>query len=186
MLQSMHSKCCNRSFGCWKLINKWLCSTVDWLFYVFLIWRLRHVQFFPKTMRPFAWKCLMLQQLFWDFQAHTRKSMVRHLSRCHRRISNHQDHILEQFLRVFWMSFYQRDIKRTQFFWHPNVHAILNVHWSILVLRLSNSIFDPMTILQYQFTYCINFFATTTDYGRPSRNLTWSELEPRMNSPYHS
>ena len=28
-------------------------------------------------------------------------------------------------------------------------------------------------------------FGTTTDFGRPSRNSPWSELLPRLNSPYH-
>ena len=53
-------------FGGWfswflgrQLANKWLCITQNWLFYVVLVVRLRHVQFFRKNRQSFAWKCFV-------------------------------------------------------------------------------------------------------------------------------
>ena len=37
----------------WQLSNKWLCTTQNWL--------LRHVQFFRKNSRSFAWKCFVCE-----------------------------------------------------------------------------------------------------------------------------
>ena len=60
-------------FGDWfswflgtQLANKWLCTTQNWLFCVVLMVRLRHVQFFRKNRRSFAWKCFVREQLLLD------------------------------------------------------------------------------------------------------------------------
>ena len=53
-------------FGGWfswfrgrQLVNKWLCTTQNWLFRVVIVERLRHVQFFRNNRRSFAWKCFV-------------------------------------------------------------------------------------------------------------------------------
>ena len=95
-----------------QLANKWLCTTQNWLFcFVLLAW-LRHVQFFRKIRRSFAWKSFVREQLLLDlayletpiqstvvyFRAHTRKSTIHHLSRCHRRVSKHRYRLIRAFL----------------------------------------------------------------------------------------
>ena len=66
---------------------------------------------FPKNRPSFAWKCIVRVQLLLDlahleipiqsiavyFQAHTCKSKIHHLSRCHRSVSKHRDRILGAF-----------------------------------------------------------------------------------------
>ena len=68
--------------------------------------------FSEKNRRSFAWKCFVHDQLLLDlahletpiqstaiyFRAHTRKSTIHHLSRCHRRVSKHHDRIFGAFL----------------------------------------------------------------------------------------
>ena len=75
-----------------------------------LVLRLRHVQFFRKNWRSFAWKCFVRRQLLLDlaylekpiqstavyFRAH--KSTIHHLSPCHRRVSKHRIRIFGAFL----------------------------------------------------------------------------------------
>ena len=51
----------SRFFGT-QLANKWLCTTQNWLFCFVLVVRMRHVQFFRKNNRSFAWKCLVSHQ----------------------------------------------------------------------------------------------------------------------------
>ena len=79
---------------------------------VVLVVRLRHGQSFRKNRRSFAWKCFVREQLLLDlahletpiqsttihFRAHTRKSTIHHLSRCHRRVSKHHNRIFGAFL----------------------------------------------------------------------------------------
>ena len=69
---------------------------------------------FPKNRRSFAWKCFVLEQLLLDlvyletpiqstavyFPAHTRKSTIHHLARCHRRVSQHCNRIFGAFLSI--------------------------------------------------------------------------------------
>ena len=59
-------------FGDWfssflgrQLANKWLCATQNWLFRVVLVVRLRHVLFFRKNRRSFAWKCYVASNFYW-------------------------------------------------------------------------------------------------------------------------
>ena len=47
-----------------QLANKCLCTTQNWLFCVILVVRLRHVQFFRKNRRSFAWKSFVCEQVF--------------------------------------------------------------------------------------------------------------------------
>ena len=82
-----------------QLANKWLCTAHNWLFCFILVVLLRHVQFFGRNRRSFAWKCFVREQLLLDlvhletpiqstavyFRAHTCKSTNHHLPRCHRR-----------------------------------------------------------------------------------------------------
>ena len=42
-------------------------ATQNGLFCVVLVVRLRHVQFFRKNRRSFAWKCFVREQLLLDF-----------------------------------------------------------------------------------------------------------------------
>ena len=95
-------------------------------------------------------KCFMREQLLLDlahletpiqstavyFRAHTRKSMIHHLSRCHRRVSKHRDHIFGAFLWTNWNEFFFERL----------------TYW-----RTVSMVSD-----------------TTTDFGRPSRNSSWS------------
>ena len=102
-----------------QLANKWLRITQNWLFCVVLVVRLRHIQFFRKNRRSFAFNCFVREQLLLAlahletpiqstavyFRAHTRKSMIYHLSRWHRRVSKHRDHVIsfDQSTRaIFW------------------------------------------------------------------------------------
>ena len=106
-------------FGGWftwflgrQLANKWLCTTQNWLFCIVLVVRLRHVQFFRKNSRSFAWKCFVREQLLLNlayletpiqssaiyFRAYTRKSTIHHLSRCHRRVLKHRNRVFGAFL----------------------------------------------------------------------------------------
>ena len=76
--------------------------------------RLRHVQFFRKNRRSFAWKCFLRGQLLLDlahietpiqstavyFRAYTRKSTIHHLSRCHKSVSKYCDRIIGAFLLI--------------------------------------------------------------------------------------
>ena len=94
------------------LEDKWLCTTQNWLFCVVLVVRLRHVQFFRKNSRSFAWKCFVREQLLLDlghletpiqstavyFRAHKRESMIHQLPRCDRRVSKRRDRIFGTFL----------------------------------------------------------------------------------------
>ena len=67
MCESSHCRVEELSeFGGWfssfigrPLTNKCLCSNQNWLFKVVLVVRLRHVQFFRKNRRSFAWKCFV-------------------------------------------------------------------------------------------------------------------------------
>ena len=93
------------------------------IFCVVLVVRLRHVQFFRKNRRIFAWKCLVREQLLLDlahletpiqstavyFRAKTHKSTIHHLSRCHRRVSKHSDRILELLFRPIDTSLFLSD-----------------------------------------------------------------------------
>ena len=95
-----------------QLANKLLCTTLNWLLWAVLVLRLQHVQFFRKNGRSFAWKCFVCEQLLLDFayletsiqstavffRAHTPKSTIHYLSRCHRRVSKHCDRIFGAFL----------------------------------------------------------------------------------------
>ena len=123
---------------------------LNWLFCVVLVIRLRHVQFFRKNRRSFAWKCFVREQLLLDlahletpiqstavyFRAHTLESTIHHLWRCHRRISKHHDCIFGAFLSTNrYEPFFERltncvRSNANKFFWLSNVHAILNVCWS--------------------------------------------------------
>ena len=81
----------------WQKNGWWI--TQNWLICVVLVVRLRNVQFFRKNNRSFAWKCFVREELLLDlahleipiqstavyFRAHTLKSTIHHLSRCHRR-----------------------------------------------------------------------------------------------------
>ena len=67
---------------------------------------------FPKNRQSFSWKCFVCEQLLLDlthletpiqsaavyFQAHTRKSTIHNLPRCHRRVSKQRDPIFGAFL----------------------------------------------------------------------------------------
>ena len=69
---------------------------------------------FRKNRRSFAWKCFVREQLLLDlahletsiqitavyFRAYTLKSMIHHLSQCHRCVSKHRDRIFEAFLAI--------------------------------------------------------------------------------------
>ena len=95
-----------------QLANKWLCTTQNRFFYVVLVVRLRHVQFFRKNRRSFAWKCFARELFLLDMahletpiqltavysRAHTRKSTIHHLLGCHRRVSKHRNRIFVVFL----------------------------------------------------------------------------------------
>ena len=73
--------------------------------------------------QAFAWKCFVREQLLLDFaqpetplqptavyfRAHTRKSTISHLSRCHRCFSKHRDRIFIAFLSTKgWCPFFER------------------------------------------------------------------------------
>ena len=139
-------------FGDWfswfpgrQLANKWMCTTQNWRFCVVLVVRLQHVQFF-KNRQSFAWKCFVCEQLLLDlahhetsiqstvvyFRAHTRKSTIHHLSRCHRRGSKHRYRILGAFLSTNRHEPFLSDCvgsNANKFFSQSNVHAILHVCW---------------------------------------------------------
>ena len=144
-------------FGGWfswflvrQLANKWLYTTQYWLFCVVLVVRLRHVQFFRKNSRSFAWKCFVCEQLLLDlahletllqstavyFRTHTRKFAIHHLSRCHRRVSKHRDRIFGAFISTNRQEPFFEQLTNCvgsnakKFFWQSNFHAILNVCWS--------------------------------------------------------
>ena len=123
------------------LANKWLCTTQNWHFCVVLVVQLRHIQFFRKNWRSFAWKCFVREQLLLDlahletfiqltavyFRAYTRKSRIHYLSQCHRRVSKHRDRIFGVFLSTNrHVSFFERltncvGTNANKFFWQSNV-----------------------------------------------------------------
>ena len=89
----------------WKeLANKWLYTTQNLLFCIVLVVRLRHVQFFCKNRRSFAWKCFVceLQTTAVYFRAHTNKFTIHQMSRCHRSVSKHRNCIFGAFLSTNW------------------------------------------------------------------------------------
>ena len=81
---------------------------------VVLVVRLQHVQSFQKNKnrQSFAWKCFVPEQLLLDlahleipiqstavyFRAHTLKSTIHYLLRCHRHVSKQRDCIFGEFL----------------------------------------------------------------------------------------
>ena len=112
--------------------------------------RLRHVQFFRKNRRSFAWKCFVREQLLLDlthletpiqstavyFRVYTLRSTIHHQSRCHRHVSKHRNRIFGAFLSTkrhkpfFERLKYCMGFNANKFFSHSNVHAVLNVCWS--------------------------------------------------------
>ena len=92
-------------------------------------------QWFPEQQRIFdeiheirlgvnydlGWIHLTIDK-HWSLMAHTRKSTIHHLSRCHRRVSKHRDSIFEAFLSTNWHEPFVSDWqivwapKRTNFF----------------------------------------------------------------------
>ena len=171
-----------------QLANKWLCTTQNWLFCVVLVIWLRHVQFFRKNRRPFAWKCFVREQLLFDL-AHLKTPIqstavyfriIRVNPRsitCHDAIDVFRSTatvFLEHFFRPIDMSLFLSD-------WQiVCVHAILNVLCGIqrkqifLTVKCScniecmlvptnawgclNLTIGHMTNLQYQLTHSINGF----------------------------
>ena len=98
-------------FGGWfswflgrQLANKWLCATQNWLFWVVLVVRLRHVQFFRKKQAIIRLEVLYARTTFVGFGSSWfisyAKSTIHHLSRYHRRVSKHRDHIFRTFLSI--------------------------------------------------------------------------------------
>ncbi len=119
------------------------------------------------------------------------KFTVYHLSRCHRRVYEHRYRIV---LTLLSNNRHEPVLKRLTNYVGSNVnnflyHQMFKQYWmcasptndySCLKLTIGH-----MTILQYQFAHIINSFRPTTDFERPSRNSSWSNLRPRLNSPYH-
>ena len=103
------------------------------------------------------------------FRAHTRKSTIHHMSRCHRGVLKHRDPIFGAFLSTNRLeSFYER---------------LGNYVGYVLLSQFHDRSHDDVAIsvsAQHQW-----FLTTTTDFRRPSRNPSWSKLRPRLNSPYH-
>ena len=103
--------------------------------------------FSQKTGDPWLGSASCVSKFFWIwlilklstggyFRAHTLKSTIHHLARCHRRVPKHRDR--------FWSIFFDQlpncvGSNGNKFFWQSNVHAILNVWWSHKCLRLSQS-----------------------------------------------
>ena len=137
-----------------QLAKEWLCTTQNWLFYVVLVTRLRHVQFFRKTgdyllgsascASKFCWIWLILKHPY------SRLLLTLGLIRVNPRFFTCHDVI-----KVF-------EARRSYF-------------WSISFDRRCRS-------CNISWRTALTVSGTTTDFGW---NSYWSELRPRLNSPYH-
>ena len=93
----------------------------------------------------FCWIETPIQSTAVYFRAHTRKSTIHHVLRCHRRVSKHRNRIFKAFLSTNrHKPFFERltncvGSNANKYFWQSSVHAILNVCWSHYCLRLSQS-----------------------------------------------
>ena len=185
--------------------NKWLCITQNWLFCVVLVVLLRHVQFFRKNRRSFAWKCFVHEQILLDlahletpikstaayFRPHTRKSTIQHLLRSHRRISKYQDRIFgvpfDQSTRTFfWANKKLCGIQPEQIFLTVNYSCYIQCILVPLmpeVVSISRWVAWRSCNISWHTASMVS--GTTTDFGRPSQNSSWRELRPRLNSPYY-